>query len=455
MKTRLLLLPALLTCARLWAGEPKLGYVVHEWGTFTDVQGADGVQMEWNPLVAPDLPRFVYDREVRSSKARIKGVVVAGKTGTVSRQRMETPVIYFYSDHARTVDVTVRFPEGAVTEWYPLQTAADLTLDLLRKSATKPALHWGNLQIGPASPEAESGLPQEDRPSHYYSARYTDASLVRVQSGDHVESEKFLFYRGLGDFKAPLTVKVEEAISTRVILRNTGGELLKHLYLYQVGPDGGSWSKLEPLKAGESRSIKLPEPRDNAWPELATALRASLVREGLYEKEAAAMVRTWQSSWFLERGLRVLYTLPRAWTDRTLPLELTPAAQHVERVMVARAEVILPASERALLTQLERFAATPESERESVIDDTRALGLGRFIEPTMRRIMTPGREKELSSLAADLVTSAMQPALWPAPPPRPGPPARPLTESELLKTLDHLGVASPVTTASPPATAAP
>ena len=35
-------------------------FVVHEWGTFTTVQGADGEQIWWVPPASVDLPEFVY-----------------------------------------------------------------------------------------------------------------------------------------------------------------------------------------------------------------------------------------------------------------------------------------------------------------------------------------------------------------------------------------------------------
>ena len=94
------------------------GYVAHEWGTFTSVQGADGVQMEWNPLITSELPKFVYTRN-KIAAARGSRLYLPGKDGFVMLQRMETPVIYFYSEHEQTVDVTVNFPQGIVTEWYP------------------------------------------------------------------------------------------------------------------------------------------------------------------------------------------------------------------------------------------------------------------------------------------------------------------------------------------------
>lgn len=457
MKTRLLLLAALLTGTRLDGADPspKNPFVVHEWGTFTDVQGADGVQMEWNPLIAPDLPKFVYDRQAPVRKAKLKGYAVAGKTGTASRQRMETPVIYFYSDRPRTVEVAVRFPEGMVTEWYPHKAAADLNVDLLNKSVTKAALRWEQLQMVPSTPAAEAALPKEEPASHYYAARDTDACLVQTQADGKTETEKFLFYRGLGDFKAPLTVKVEEAMTTRVVVQNWGQEPLRDLYLYQVRADGGSWIQIAPLKPGERRFVKLPE-RSTPLAELAVALRASLVRDGLYEKEADAMIKTWESSWFAERGLRVLYTLPRAWTDRILPLKVTPAPQKVERVMVARAEVILPASERALRTQLDRYIAADDETRPAIVADTRALGLGRFIEPAMRRVMLNVTDEKLHGYGNSLVWQAMHPAPAPAPAPsQPSKLSQPLTEAELLKVLDGLGKGDPAAPAPAVATVLP
>lgn len=95
-------------------------FTAHEWGTFTSVQGADGVQPEWNPFAAPDLPPFVYNvnKNALNPRARSYPLYLA-KTAVRSLQRMETPVIYFYSDRERTVDVTVQFPQGHVTEWFP------------------------------------------------------------------------------------------------------------------------------------------------------------------------------------------------------------------------------------------------------------------------------------------------------------------------------------------------
>ena len=72
MKTKLLSSLVLLTTQlRLFAGSDSAqDLVAHEWGTFTSVQGADGLQLEWNPLVTTELPNFVYDSRKPSGDPR-------------------------------------------------------------------------------------------------------------------------------------------------------------------------------------------------------------------------------------------------------------------------------------------------------------------------------------------------------------------------------------------------
>ena len=95
---------------------PSPDLTVHEWGTFTSVAGPDGRAVEWTPFSGPsDLPCFVTILNPTSIKVGPKGYLPTIKA-TV---RMETPVIYFYSDRAQTVNARVRFPHGLITEWYP------------------------------------------------------------------------------------------------------------------------------------------------------------------------------------------------------------------------------------------------------------------------------------------------------------------------------------------------
>ncbi len=424
---------------------PAEDYVVHEWGTFTSVQGADGIPLEWNPLSTTDLPVFVYDRNKPGGEPRRQLASAFGSKSTFrTLQRMETPVIYFYSPKERTVDVSVQFPQGLITEWYPhardigpstmqprpLFTAIDnaagkaglpvlVNLSSLdtRKGITNSVIRWADVKVLPTVPPGETGaqLPSDKTASHYYAARETDANLVSVQGSDKAEHEKFLFYRGIGNFATPLQVSLIGGNEEQLFLHNNGKEALAHLFVLRVSHGEGRFVYFPHLASEADANVKLNseaelKPLPELVKEIRESLRASLVSEGLYEREATAMVNTWRDSWFGEPGLRVLYVLPRAWTDRVLPLTLHPKPRQVVRVMVGRAEVITPNMEWELLKQVVRYSDTDASKRPQVVAATRDLGLGRFLEPTTRRLMDKVPDRQFNQLAWELMEKASKPA---------------------------------------------
>jgi hypothetical protein len=92
----------------LTAGKSPGKYAAHEWGTFTSVQGTDGVLLQWRPLESSVLPKFVYNWQ-HPGLNRQSGTLASllTKESMVTLQRMETPVIYFYSAEPRTVDEAI------------------------------------------------------------------------------------------------------------------------------------------------------------------------------------------------------------------------------------------------------------------------------------------------------------------------------------------------------------
>jgi hypothetical protein len=140
------LLPALLhgSDSRDAARPGKL--VLHEWGTFTSFAGSNGVNLEFRPLVANDLPGFIMN------PARQPGSPIGLflKNQFVARQRMETPVTYFYTDVPRTVNVRVDFPQGMLTEWYPVVKNFRSGKDADTQSILGHAyLDWGAVRLTP------------------------------------------------------------------------------------------------------------------------------------------------------------------------------------------------------------------------------------------------------------------------------------------------------------------
>jgi len=422
------------------------GYVAHEWGTFTSVQGADGVPLEWNPLTSSELPGFVHDWSKPLGEPRRHLTGFGGKTAFRTLQRMETPVIYFYADKPQTVDVTVKFPQGLVTEWYPQVTEigpsavqprrvlAELD-QLVGRTGWQPRpgfssldtrlgiadshIRWAEVRIRPTEEQAESEpqLPKDQTGSHYYAARETGGNLlsVRVPMNGSVstEYERFLFYRGIGSFPTPLQVSLA-GDENHVRVFNGGAEPLAHLVVLHVQDGRGECAYVDRLGAGKAKTVSLGTKESNGHldelvDQISRRMTTALTEAGLYPREAEAMVKTWRESWFAESGTRVLYVLPRPWTDQVLPITLKPAPGELVRVMVGRAELITPGMERAVLKEIVRFSEAEEQDRGEVVEATRQLGLGRFLEPAIHSAVQKLQKEELSKAAWKLLEAATSP----------------------------------------------
>lgn len=401
MKKSLALACCLAAVKLLPAASPPRDLVVHEWGTFTSVQGGDGKLISWQAQQIGDLPKFVYDW-IRPGRNRMTPTILTfGKGGLAGLQRMETPVIYFYSDQEFDADVMVKFPNGHITEWFPQADAlgepgplARVTLPLTQKPTGGNLIRWQNVRVLPAKAHAQLAalLPTSTNGTHYFAARETASAFVRATDSSStnlpVQYEKFLFYRGTGDFGTPLTVTVTEGGS--VTVSNTGRSPLASLFLLQVENGAARWTKLPPLasqtqrvaatlemaSAGELQSV----PKVQA--ELGAAMARELTRAGLFPAEARAMVKTWDHAWFTEEGVRVLYLLPRPWTDEILPLTLNPKPRELVRVMVGRAEIIPPATVKELAPVIARSNSGDAAAREQITAFVHKYG--RFAGPALQ-----------------------------------------------------------------------
>lgn len=346
--------------------------VVHEWGTFTSVAGPDGQAVPWHPLSgSSDLPCFVQLLNPGSVKVElpVNGAYqpVSLLTALRARVRMETPVLYFYSPRDTTVDVRVQFPHGLITEWYPQAVVPGPFYPI--NFAAAGSVSWPAVQVRPA---ARPDFPTEPGSSHYYAARATDAAPVAASG----QQEKFLFYRGLADF--PPAIRARETGANSVVIENTGPNLVPHLILFES--DGQHFGYRAATALAHDVTIARPELTSDLA-SLRRDLGAMLVDQGLFPKEAEAMLDTWRDSWF-EPGLRVLYLVPRASTDAILPLAITPAPQTTARVFVGRMELVTEAMQANIAHAMDRT-------------DYLALArYGRFLEPAMDQMWNRASESE-------------------------------------------------------------
>jgi len=108
-------------------------------------------------------------------------------------------------------------------------------------------------------------------------------------------------------------------------------------------------------------------------------IAAALVKSGLTAEESRAMVDTWSRSYFRTMGLRILYIVPRAWTDKLLPITISPAPTDLVRTLVGRVEVLAPTDEAELLSQVRQAA------QSQMAPATLVTNLGRFAEAKLLR----------------------------------------------------------------------
>lgn len=332
------------------------GLIAHEWGTFTSVAGIDGAPVQWAPLTGtPDLPCFVGHLSAHNLKYAL-GLV-----------RMETPVLYFYSSHPLIASVHVAFPKGWITEWYPQATKVTPDLSGSRVPAAisgTAQADWNAVQIMPATTLV---FPTTKGPSHYFAARNTDATPIQIGK----QQEKFIFYRGMGD--VDVTLQAKFLADGHLQLQNTGAQTVALAIVFENHAGTIGYHVLHSLAGSADVS---PSDLAGSLDSLRLELTDALTEFGLYEKEAQAMLDTWQDSWF-DEGMRVFYLVPRATVDSVLPLTITPEPAATNRVFVGRVELLSPSIRQTLTTAL----ATGDI-------DTLAK-FGRFLNPFLQQINSP------------------------------------------------------------------
>jgi hypothetical protein len=327
--------------------------------------------------------------------------------------KLETPVTYFYAPRPLQVRVSARFPQGFFSQWFPYVarmeppmidlgtlTAHSLVDRWMQQPEEIPAgcrsryagemanglLDWGAVNV--LGRQSVAAMPPAPPAMTWGFARHTAANPVEVNApGAGVQREKFLFYRGLGRLELPVMARSGRD-GTITVENRDGGQPVAAVVAMVVTRGGAGYQVLGGLAGGGVRTAALPA-ADLPLPAFVEALKRELagllVADGLYADEAQAMVDTWERSYFLTPGVRLLYLLPQATTDRILPLAVAPAPAALRRTVVIRIESLPPDFEDALAAAARRLAAsTPE---ELAAGRAFFLGQGRFAEPHLTRAL--------------------------------------------------------------------
>lgn len=384
---------------------------VHEWGTFTVLLSSNGQTVNWYQPYSDiaKLPPFVQG-DFSQMKRNVQKASV----------RMETPVVYFYPEEEMPISVRVAFSQGIITERFPASTnelfspSGTITLgngefdhlslatcvaitptseqifdQRLKEFTTvrQPTVtRWAGKLLPPD--HADAKLIPAVNPAlggeNYAAARNVpDAWIFRSDTPGYIANiepvEKFIFYRGAGEAHLPYRVSMSD--DQNVTFDNYSQSANTFQVALRVKDGKASWKQLPntpgPAQdANRSTSITFPEETislEQADKELRAVFLDALTSNGLTKAEAQAMIDTWNHTWFAEPGQRVFTIVDRTWVDSVLPLGITPEPKKIERVFVARFEILSPSAEQQLKQMLTQ-PSTPQNTTKQLT----ALELGRF-----------------------------------------------------------------------------
>jgi len=391
------------------------GLVVHEWGTFLGMSGSDGVALEGMYHEEHALPAFVHARS--RDQLKLRSTLLKG----------ETPVVYFYTRREQKVQVRVGFPRGLWTQWYP---QAQVVGPNFSGATTPPDLRDGHIlwcaRVLPASSGTPNPAPPApERGSLWGYARDVDAAFVQTRDATKrpaaTETERFLFYRGLG--RATLPVRLTADGGGTLSSHPADKHGVRHVFVVRVEGGRGAYAYAPGLKPGGRLSGLIPPTADTRPIEefsrrLGDDLASRLVESGLYPKEARAMVNTWRSSYFETDGVRALFVMPPAWTEEVAPMSVSPVPDTLVRVMVGRLELMTPDRERAAGQAVADLASPDAAARARAYDFL--VAQGRYAEPVVRRVAAATGDPRVRALCRRLLLTDFVTELRAAARPLPG-----------------------------------
>lgn len=373
---------------------------VHEWGTFTQVIASDGTVLDGLEQEEEPLPNFVYGHAGLENGGRsnpqesIAGLPGGGAVNLGAMRfkglarpvlgvntKMETPVIYFYADDPMQAQVEVGWKGGAITQWYPQRSGGEVppvinyphffsgagateATPQFKKAggidfheSYQGAITW-DLEVGRKGEYDQAELFKGSENVAWLHPRIPGTSLLTTGTDSHSESESYLFYRGLGRIETGLSLATD-ADETLQIANNLEQPIPFLMVFENEFGKVRSKALINGLSANESltlSSAELEEQGLNWRPTVYRQMRAGLVAAGLFPAEAEAMIQTWWRSYFespsYQGSTRVFWVMPNEQVDELLPLAITPQPDHLARVLVGRAEVLSPTTEKSLMNMV-------------------------------------------------------------------------------------------------------
>jgi len=344
-------------------------FEVHEWGVFSVYPTARYANVDMAKEWA-ELPKWMY-RSFPSINLPTQPM------------KVRKPIVYFHwADPPLPKEpftMRIRFPQGRPIVWYP--TAADAVVMVddegsraaaaeFAATALRATLTW---RFWLTDPYPTMGVQDAQRPSlpvvpadHWYArARQvkSDPLFVYRTFGRHgplIETEQFVYYDGV---MAPLPcLRAKRDDQGAIYLENSAPYAIHDLYAVEMKKDEAYSEACVPLvPVGQKivrlnwRGWSLREGTKHPTPSTPVLLLSSLVKAGLNQDEAQALVDIWKPAFFGQEGLTLIYRLPQKEYDRVTTMALDPAPAKLVRVGLVHqphAEPELPSRVAGLITRL-------------------------------------------------------------------------------------------------------
>lgn len=347
----------------------KSDFIVHEWGTFSSIVDKNGKQVSGQRLEGgTSLPKEVYRLVDKTTNRRHSRKIDSGYSIEYGKEdvafeginiqndtiRMETPVLYFYSEKEIEIQVDVKFPNGSIGEWFPNRQNGELiSEDYLEFSSgkkepnnSKKILDLKNYtgfiswKAKILEPKNKSTLTINTNATEWIHPRETESNLVQRNN----EIEKYIFYRGIANFENPILTKLQSNKKEKfLVLKNLTNEKIPFVFVlkndYQNKKKLVYWSG----NMTENQNIKL-NLNDKEAKEFSEThileFKKALEQAGLFPKEAEAMMNTWKKSYFEKQfGLTVFYIVPENKLNQLLPINFSVKPDEFKRAFIGRIKI--------------------------------------------------------------------------------------------------------------------
>ena len=259
MKARALCALFVSACVTLSVQAESPPLVVHEWGTFTSFQDADGATIAGINVDDEPVPWFVHRLQRTGDRpGQPAGKVVAGRSELPSRSHDapgNTGALFLSTLRlaGAAFDVQATFAGGWLTEFFPAATADRADFPKTLDAQARGSLLWKQVRLDP-----DAALLHDTTYRGLAGATKGHSTVVLNETK---EAEKYLFYRGVGHLDAPIVGR-GTARSTSRCATATRLDDLPRVWLVEVMPDGRvRYQALEP--AGRSitaRRLRRPPP---------------------------------------------------------------------------------------------------------------------------------------------------------------------------------------------------